>query len=136
MGGNSRTIADLLSVLTEGFSLPELRAADIKSSLSCAIAAHRTHLGLSQKEMAKRLGKTQSTVAKWENGDQNFTVETLAEIATLLKMELTVKLQELPTKDNIVETKYRGKVVYLDFGQGKSRSYGDADYNEEDRKEM
>lgn len=136
MSGNNRTIGDLLSVLTEGLSLSELRAADIKSSLSFAIATHRINIGLSQKELAHRLGKTQSTVAKWENGDQNFTVETLAEIATILDMELTVKLQELPTKDNISSKKYHGKIVQLDFSRRNSSSYGGVDYYNEERKEM
>lgn len=89
----SKTLDDLLSILTENMSDEDILAIDISSKLSGAIARRRIDLGLSQSELASKLGKSQSTISKWENGDMNFTVESLAEIAVKLGMELTVDLK-------------------------------------------
>jgi len=47
---------------------------------------------LSQKELAKRLGTTQSVIARMETGQQNFTVDTLQKIAEALRRKLRIEL--------------------------------------------
>ena len=89
----SYTIEHLLSALTESLGANEVLAADIISDISNAITKRRISLGLSQSELAGKIGKSQSTVSKWENGDMNFTVELLAEIAVKLDMDLSVSLR-------------------------------------------
>ena len=89
----SRTMDDLLSALTESLNADDLLAADLVSDISSAITKRRISMGLSQKDLAKKIGKTQGTISKWENGDMNFTIELLAEIATKLDMDLSVKLR-------------------------------------------
>lgn len=90
------TIDDLLSTLTESISTEELLAADIISNISNAIAKRRLSMELSQKDLAAKIGKTQSAISKWENGDMNFSVELLAEIAVKLNMDLNVELKSHP----------------------------------------
>jgi DNA-binding XRE family transcriptional regulator len=46
---------------------------------------------ISQADFAKKLGTTQSNVARMESGNQNFTTETLQKIATVFKKELKVE---------------------------------------------
>ena len=46
---------------------------------------------ISQAQLAKRMGTTQSNVARMESGDQNFTVETLDKIASSFGKELHVE---------------------------------------------
>ena len=77
----SATMKDLLLALTENMSAEEILSADIISSLSNAIAKKRIGLDMTQAELAASIGKKQSTISKWENGDMNFTVRLLAEIA-------------------------------------------------------
>lgn len=46
---------------------------------------------ISQADFAKKLGTTQSNVARMESGNQNFTTETLQKIATVFNKELKVE---------------------------------------------
>ena len=90
----SATMKDLLLALTENMSAEEILPADIISSLSNAIAKKRIGLDMTQAELAASIGKKQSTISKWENGDMNFTVRLLAEIAVKLGMDLQVELKD------------------------------------------
>jgi ribosome-binding protein aMBF1 (putative translation factor) len=51
----------------------------------------RKKQGISQSEFAKKIGTTQSNVARLEAGNQNFTTETLQKIAKAFKRELKVE---------------------------------------------
>lgn len=46
--------------------------------------------GLSQAELAKKVGTTQSNIARMEAGEQNFTTETLYKVASALGRELKI----------------------------------------------
>jgi len=48
--------------------------------------------GVSQAQLAKKLGTTQSNVARMESGQQNFTANTLQKIASALHYKLQIKL--------------------------------------------
>ena len=50
----------------------------------------RESCGFTQRELAVRMGSTQSTVARWETGEHQFTLATLDRIATALGVELRV----------------------------------------------
>ncbi len=120
------TMEELLSALTETMSAQDILAADIISSLSNAIAKRRIAMGLSQKELADQIGKSQSTISKWENGDLNFSIETLAEIAVKLELDLTVKLAARePVQISSGYRSTRSKVV--DFEKINSKSYNASD---------
>jgi len=45
---------------------------------------------MSQKELAKKIGTTQSNVARMEAGEQNFTTNTLSKVASAFKLELKI----------------------------------------------
>ena len=49
------------------------------------VAAARKAHGLSQRELASRLGVPQSTVSRWEKKDANLTLATLRKIAAALE---------------------------------------------------
>ena len=89
---SSKHMDDLFSVLTENMDDRKLYLVILQSDLSSAAALRRADLGLSQSDVAKKIGKTQSVVSKWENGDQNFTLSTLVDIAFALDMDLEVNL--------------------------------------------
>lgn len=121
------SIYDLLVALTENMEDYEILTADITSSISNEIAKRRMSMNLSQKELAARLGKTQSTISKWENGDMNFTIELLAEIACKLDMRLSVEMkpQEIVQTSGDFKGISSGNVV--DFEAIRSYS-GDSRY--------
>jgi DNA-binding XRE family transcriptional regulator len=47
--------------------------------------------GVSQSQLAKKLGTTQSNVARIEAGQQNFTAETLQKIAKAFRRDLRIE---------------------------------------------
>lgn len=51
----------------------------------------RKKVGMSQTELAKRLGTTQSNVARIETGQQNFTTATLQKIAEAFNRDLKIE---------------------------------------------
>ena len=66
---NQNDILTLLSSLSDEFSAEDLRFSDIASDLAAQIIERRVALGLTQKELAEKLGKSQAIVSKWENAD-------------------------------------------------------------------
>ena len=67
-------------------AIPEERKAEF--DLSFAIAARIDEVlkrkGMTQRELAQRLGKRESEVSKWLTGRHNFTTNTLARISLAL----------------------------------------------------
>ena len=56
------------------------------------LATRRNELGLSQAELARRVGTTQSAIARLESGGRPPRVDTLLRIADALDCELIVRL--------------------------------------------
>ena len=67
------------------------------------IAEARHAASLSQRELAERVGTSQSAIASLERGDANPTVETLARCAEAAGFELGLTLQPAPASDPVVE---------------------------------
>ena len=85
-------LSDLLSALSSGMSDEDLLYAGIAADIAYAITSKRIDSGLTQKEFADRLGKSQALISKWENADCNFTLKSLIEIAQKLDLKLEVRL--------------------------------------------
>lgn len=63
--------------------------------LAMEIRALREARGLSQRELAERVGTTQSAIARLEGGNISPTLPTLDKIAEALEAELSVSLVDL-----------------------------------------
>ena len=57
----------------------------------------RASAGLTQKELARRIGTSQPTIARWESGAQIPSVRSLTRIAEATGFELTVGLRKGPS---------------------------------------
>jgi transcriptional regulator with XRE-family HTH domain len=75
---------------------PEGRLAYNEASLAIEVAEQvrklRTALGLSQEELAQRVGTTQPMIARLEAGGQPPSLRTLERLAEALDADLTVRL--------------------------------------------
>lgn len=57
------------------------------------IIALRLQQGLTQLEVARRAGTTQSVIARIENGEQNISLKTLSRLARALKADVKIALR-------------------------------------------
>lgn len=80
---------------------PERRRGHEKAGrairLATEIRALREARGLSQRELAERVGTTQSAIARLEGGNISPSLPTLDKIAEALDAELSVGLADLKT---------------------------------------
>ena len=58
------------------------------------LAPRRRRLGLTQTELARYLGTTKNTVARWERGERAMTLPTLVEFALSRLEEMTTEERE------------------------------------------
>ena len=52
------------------------------------IDARLKELGMTQKEFARKIGKTEAEVSRWLGGTHNFTLRTLSQISAALGKDL------------------------------------------------
>ena len=73
---------------------PALKAARLalrpQSEFRRALIAARLEAGLTQRQMAERLGIKQPALARWEAGETLPTLTTLHRVAQVLGLELTI----------------------------------------------
>ncbi len=71
-------------------NMDELSLAKTRNRMVVAakIADVMRSSGLNQKQLAQKMGKTESEVSEWLSGDRNFTLDTLTEIEHALNVSL------------------------------------------------
>ncbi|MGD9642875.1 MAG: helix-turn-helix transcriptional regulator [Elusimicrobiales bacterium] len=67
--------------------------ADIEVRLALQIAKARARAKMTQGQLARAVGTTQSVISRIEAGNQNLTVKTLARIAAVLHATLVIALR-------------------------------------------
>lgn len=67
--------------------------ADIEVRLALQIAKARARAKMTQGQLARAIGTTQSVISRIEAGNQNLTVKTLARIAAVLHTTLVIALR-------------------------------------------
>lgn len=93
---NSIGFEELFTPLIKGFTSEEFSMIYLQSMIASEISIHRVNLGMSQKDFAKKMKVSQSTVSKWESGETNFTLATLVHIADLLNIEIQSVFKSTP----------------------------------------
>ena len=76
---------------------PEMQAIateeSIKYHLVVALAKARKAAGYTQAQLAKKMGVKQSLISRWENVNQNHTLETLLQLCNAVNAELVMGLR-------------------------------------------
>lgn len=68
---------------------PEIRKEmDLSFAISDKLDSALKERGLTQKQFAKMVGKTEAEVCRWLSGRHNFTIRTLAKISTALGIDI------------------------------------------------
>lgn len=83
--GNERLLAERLKT-------PDAQTTYEKLIIGAQLKKWREKLGITQKDLAKKLKTTQSVIARMEAGRQNFGVQTLVSLAFALGRKLHIRL--------------------------------------------
>ena len=89
---DSLGLSDLLELFEEDVAISDITASRTLGNISASIVKKRLELNMTQKEFAAYMSVSQGMVSKWEGGDYNFSIKTLADIAEKLDMELMVSM--------------------------------------------
>jgi len=74
----------LIDALTDD----ERKTAEFIAIIATSIQQRRCAQGMTQKELADKLGVSLAVISHWENGDEDFTVATLVKISSALGLPL------------------------------------------------
>lgn len=69
-------------------SLEVKKEMDLSYAISDRLDSTLRERGLTQKQFAKMVGKTEAEVCRWLSGRHNFTIRTLAKISTALGVDI------------------------------------------------
>ncbi|NMB37936.1 MAG: helix-turn-helix transcriptional regulator [Bacteroidales bacterium] len=89
----SKALTKILASIDED----KLRRTRERMLVACKIADTLKVKGLTQKEFAKMLGKSESEISEYLSGNRNFTFDTLSDMAHSLGIDL-FPLSFIPTK--------------------------------------
>lgn len=97
MGKRTSGSVSLDKVFAAAEKRPEWKAAyakaDIEVRMAIDIAKARERAHLTQDQLAKAIGTTQSVISRIERADQNLTLATLSRIAEALDRHLVIQLR-------------------------------------------
>ncbi len=85
---SNNNLEHLLAALSGHMSDEDLLLSVLQADIASTIASSRAAKKISQKELAESMGVSQGLVSRWENGDVNFTLQTLVRIAFQLDIAM------------------------------------------------
>jgi transcriptional regulator with XRE-family HTH domain len=98
---------------------PEFRAEWQRTALARAVALqvirYRSEHGLSQRELARRLGMEQSQVARLESGNTSPTLDTLVRVVPVLGIELTIDIVPSGRQPRLVTKRARTEAAVASY---------------------
>ena len=80
--------------LSDYLSHEESITATYIGQIASIIQRQRKAKGYTQHDLANKLGVSQVMVSRWENGEENFTIATLAKISAALEIEWNNPLEK------------------------------------------
>lgn len=90
-----KDINDLLALFENSLSPAEILSAKLMGQISSSITKERLKLHMNQHSFANHIGVTQSQVSRWEQGDYNFTIKKIAEVATALNLDVNITMMDI-----------------------------------------
>lgn len=78
----------LFTAVSAHLNSEELLLATLQGMIAAEISMRRQELELSQKEFSEKMHVSQGLVSRWENGDTNFTLQTLVKISSVLGLKM------------------------------------------------
>ena len=130
----SKDTCALLDNLTADLTTEDILFAGIKGIIAAEISVKRQSLGMNQKQFAEYMDVSQGMVSKWETGEANFTLQTLAKIA--IKLDLPMQSPFVPKKPPVYYSGVTDIVDFRNVATWSSVSNTSGSYERVDLKEM
>lgn len=83
-----KTTAELFDECLAGVSNDVKMELDMSFAIADKIDMILREKNISQKQLAKKMGKTEAEVSRWLGGTHNFTLRTIAKISNALGVKL------------------------------------------------
>jgi transcriptional regulator with XRE-family HTH domain len=80
--------------IQDSLSVEERKTAEYIAVIATSIQQQRRTKNYSQKDLAQKMGVSQVMISRWENGEENFTIGTLAKISSALDIEFQNPFRE------------------------------------------
>lgn len=93
---NKLASAEETTWLFDAMTEEERSTAEFITSIAASIQTQRKSQGMTQQDLGNKLNVSQAIVSRWENGEENFTMATLAKISAALGMNLQNPLSSHP----------------------------------------
>jgi DNA-binding XRE family transcriptional regulator len=84
--------------------------------VSARLIGYRSENGLSQRELAKRLGVSQPRVVELESGEKNPQIETLVKIAAATGIEFAFDVVPVGQEPTLVRKSFKGAPAHVYAG--------------------
>jgi DNA-binding XRE family transcriptional regulator len=84
--------------------------------VAARLIAYRSENGLSQRELAKRLGVSQPRVVELESGEKNPQIETLVKIAATTGIEFAFDVVAVGQEPTLVRKSFKGAPAHVYAG--------------------
>lgn len=78
----------------EGRILLEQTQRDVKASVARQFVYYRKLKGMTQEELAQRVGVSRTNITRFEKGSYNPSVEMMTKVAAALELNLKITLEE------------------------------------------
>ncbi len=98
-------------------------AEDAKSEFAIALCRARDRAGITQKELADRLGVSQAYIAKLSAGDANPTLGAVGRMLAALGFSLRMDVEPLLSYEATPEHTRKGELVVADGEKSKGARY-------------
>lgn len=85
-------------------------------TVAARLVAYRSENGLSQRELAKRLGVSQPRVVELESGEKNPQIETLVKIAATTGVEFAFDVVPVGQEPTLVRKSFKGAPAHVYAG--------------------
>jgi len=86
-------------------------------SFGCRLKKIRKEKNLSQKDIARKLGKNSQTISNWERGQNTPTRSAIIKLANILKVEVTqlIPCLNLASSKDLFDLRIQNEVNCLDY---------------------
>ena len=106
---------NLFLSLSSNISDEKLQLSVLQGLIAAEISMRRQNLGLSQQQLAEKMGVSQALVSRWETGDVNFTLSSLVKISFALDLSLQSPIVPSPP---LCYTEHGNNITHISSAPG------------------